>query len=335
VTSEALVIFHRKLPGLDPFLLTLIGTVAAASILPCRGESAVIFGWITNVAITTLFFLHGARLSRQAVVAGVGHWRLHLLVAASTFILFPVLGLALRIVGNGWIDANMLAGVLFLCSLPSTVQSSIAFTSIARGNVSAAVCSATLSNIAGIFFTPLLVGALIGAQAAGGGALHSIESIALQLLLPFAVGHLSRPLINDFLTRNKSIVGKIDRSSILLVVYTAFSAAVVEGLWKKLSAGDIAVVLLLDAVILAIALVVTTSAARSLGFSREDEVAIVFCGSKKSLASGVPMAGVLFAPAAVGPLIVPLMLFHQLQLMVCAVMARRYGSSQKNPESSR
>jgi sodium/bile acid cotransporter 7 len=317
-----------KLPAsIDPFLLFLIGTVILASVLPCRGEGAVIFGFITNAAIFLLFFLHGAKLSREAIVAGVGHWRLHLLVAASTFVLFPILGLLVRSIGKGWIDPGMTAGVLFLCLLPSTVQSSIAFTSIARGNVPAAVCSATLSNLSGIFITPLLVGMFMGARAAGGGVnLHSIESIALQLLLPFIAGHLSRPLTARVLARYKPIVNVVDRGSILLVVYTAFSAAVVEGLWRRLSAGDIALVLVLDAVVLAIALVCTTIAARSLGFSREDEIAIVFCGSKKSLASGVPMAGVLFPAAAVGPIIVPLMLFHQMQLMVCAVMARRYAA---------
>jgi sodium/bile acid cotransporter 7 len=171
------------------------------------------------------------------------------------------------------------------------------------------------------------VGLFMGAAAKGGGInLHSIETIAMQLLLPFILGHLSRPLTAGFLNRYKSIVSKVDRGSILLVVYTAFSAAVVEGLWRKLSAGDIALVLVLDAVVLAIALVLTTLAARSFGFSKADEVAIVFCGSKKSLASGVPMAGALFPAAAVGPIIVPLMLFHQMQLMVCAVMARRYAA---------
>ena len=321
-----------KLPGLDPFLMFLIATVALASVLPCRGSGAVVFGWITNAAITLLFFLHGAKLSREAILAGISHWRLHLLVAASTFILFPALGLLIRAVGNGWIDPknHLLDGILFLCLLPSTVQSSIAFTSIAKGNVPAAVCSATLSNVAGIFITPVLVGLTMGALAKGGHAgvdLHSIESIALQLLLPFILGHLSRPLTTKFLTRHKTLVGRVDRSSILLVVYTAFSAAVVEGLWKQLSVGDIALVLVLDSALLAVTLVVTTLVARGLGFSKADEIAIVFCGSKKSLASGVPMAGVLFPAAVVGPLIVPLMLFHQIQLMVCAVMARRYAAA--------
>jgi sodium/bile acid cotransporter 7 len=321
-----------RVPGLDPFLLLLIGTVAVASILPCRGQGAVAFGWITNAAIALLFFLHGAKLSREAMLTGIGHWRLHLLVAASTFVLFPVLGLAFRSVGGGLMNPGMVAGVLFLCLLPSTVQSSIAFTSIAKGNVPAAVCSATLSNVAGIFITPVLVGLFMGARVKGGGiSLHSIESIALQLLLPFLAGHLSRPLTATFLARHKTLMGRVDRSSILLVVYTAFSAAVVQGIWRKVSAADLAMVLAVDAVLLAAVLCATTWAARAFGFSREDEIAIVFCGSKKSLASGVPMAGVLFPAAAVGAMIVPLMLFHQMQLMVCAVLAARYAAETETP----
>jgi sodium/bile acid cotransporter 7 len=313
---------------LDPFLALVVGAVAIASILPCRGTAAEIFGWTTTAAITTLFFLHGAKLSRRAILGGLGHWRLHLLVLGATFIMFPVLGLAIRALGKGWLNDNMTAGILFLCLLPSTVQSSIAFTSIGRGNVPAAVCSAALSNVAGIFITPLLVGIFIEGLVEGHGVnLHSIESIALQLLLPFIAGHFSRPWTADFLARYKSIVSKVDRGSILLVIYTAFSSAVVEGLWKRLSFGEILVILLLNAALLAAALAITTFAARALGFSREDEVAIVFCGSKKSLASGVPMASVLFSPALVGPLIVPLMLFHQIQLMACAVMARRYAAA--------
>ena len=324
--AAARMIRRLSLPGLDPFLIFLVGTVTLATLLPCRGEGATIFGWITDAAIALLFFLHGAKLPREALLAGIGHWPLHLLVGATTFVLFPLLGLAVRALGRDWIDPSMAAGVVFLCVLPSTVQSSIAFTSIARGNVSAAVCAAAISNVAGVFITPLLVAVFLGARMNGGaGALHSIESIALKLLAPFAIGHLSRPLVVGLLGRHKTLVGRVDRGSILLVVYTAFSAAVIQGLWKSVSAGELVKVLLIDAVLLAIALLATRTAARLLGFSKEDEIAIVFCGSKKSLASGVPMAKVLFPTAVVGPIILPLMLFHQIQLMACAVIAKRYA----------
>ena len=319
-------------PAIDWFIVGLITAVILATFVPCQGEGAVIFGFITNAAIALLFFLHGAKLSRQAIFDGIGNWRLHLTVLASSFVMFPLIGLALRAGLGHWVSAPMLDGLLFLCLLPSTVQSSIAFTSIAHGNVPAAVCSASASNVLGMFVTPVLVGFLLaselGQDGAGGGiSLDAVGGILLQLLAPFILGHLSRPLTAAWINRYKPIVNIVDRGSILLVVYTAFSAAVVEGLWHRLSVGDLAVVTLLDGAVLFFALFATTIGARRLGFNRQDEIAIVFCGSKKSLASGVPMAGVLFPAATVGPMIVPLMIFHQMQLMVCAVLARRYAQS--------
>jgi len=145
----------------DTFTLWLLGTVALASILPCSGGVAVALGKITTFAIGLLFFLHGAKLSREAMVDGLTHWRLHLLVLASTFVMFPILGLIMKPLAGTVIKPELYVGILFLCTLPSTVQSSIAFTSMARGNVAAAVCSASASNFVGIFVTPLLVGTLI------------------------------------------------------------------------------------------------------------------------------------------------------------------------------
>jgi sodium/bile acid cotransporter 7 len=324
-----------RLP-IDPFIVGLITAVILATVLPCHGEGAVLFGVITNAAIALLFFLHGAKLSREAILNGIGNWRLHLTVLASSFVMFPLIGVALRAGLGNWVSAPMLDGVLFLCLLPSTVQSSIAFTSIAHGNVPAAVCSASASNVIGMFVTPILVGVLLASQAAtgqgGGLPLGAVGAILLQLLAPFILGHLSRPLTAKWIHRYKPLVNLVDRGSILLVVYTAFSAAIVEGLWSKLSLGDLVLVTVLDGAVLFFALFATTFGARRLGFNRPDEIAIVFCGSKKSLASGVPMAGVLFPAATVGLMIVPLMLFHQMQLMVCAMLARRYAAS--SPEGA-
>lgn len=313
----------------DPFIVGLLTAVALATIVPCQGESARVFAGITDIAIMLLFFLHGAKLSRDAIFDGMGNWRLHLVVLATTYVVFPLLGLALRLAFRSLVSAPLMDGVVFLAILPSTVQSSIAFTSIARGNVPAAVCSASASNLLGIVLTPILAGFLLGVDAGsarGGIDLGAVRQIALQLLLPFIVGHLARPLLQSFLKRHSKIVGMVDRGSILLVVYTAFSAAIVEGLWHQLSLADLAIILAVDIVLLAFVLALTTVGARWLGFDRGDEIAIVFCGSKKSLASGVPIAGVLFPPAIIGPMIVPLMLFHQVQLMVCAVIARRYAA---------
>jgi solute carrier family 10 (sodium/bile acid cotransporter), member 7 len=321
----------RFLP--DNFTLALVGVVITASLLPCRGAWAAAFHVITNVAIGLLFFLHGAKLSRAAIVAGITHWRLHLLVFASTFIMFPVLGVALRPVLQPLVTPDLYVGILFLCALPATVQSAIAFTSMARGNVPAAVCSASASSLLGIFLTPLLVGLLLSKQGAA-SSLDAIKSIVLQLLVPFLAGQVARRWIGAWVERHKAVLGSVDRSSILLVVYTAFSEAVIQGLWQQIPLRALLGLLVVCAVLLAIALLTTTIAARRLGFDKEDEITIVFCGSKKSLASGIPMARVLFAGHAVGAVVLPLMLFHQLQLMVCAVLAQRYARRAAEPDNA-
>ncbi|EZP74404.1 Bile acid:sodium symporter [Sphingomonas paucimobilis] len=310
---------------LDPFLLLLIGMVLLASVLPARGDGARIVALAADAGIVLLFFLHGAKLSREAIWSGTKAWKLHLATLSTTFLLFPLIGLATQHVGG--IASSTRAGLLFLTLLPSTVQSSIAFTAIARGNVAAAVVSASFSNLLGIALTPLLVALLMGKS--GGGALislTSVEKIVLQLLLPFLLGHLSRPLIGGFVARHRAMLGRVDRGSILLIVYSAFSAAVVEGLWHKVSRMELVVLAVLCVIILAAVLLFTWALGRLLHLPREDAVVLQFCGSKKSLATGVPIAGVLFPASVVGPMLLPVMLFHQIQLMVCAILARRYGA---------
>ena len=311
----------RFLP--DNFTLLLLAAMGLASLLPCRGSVAVGFNVVTNLAIGLLFFMHGAKLSRQDAVQGLLHWRLHLLVLVCTFVMFPLLGLGLRPLLEPLITPDLYVGVLFLCALPATVQSAIAFTSIARGNVAAAVCSASASSLIGIFLTPLLVGLLLATHG-GAASFDAVRSIMFQLLLPFIAGQFARRWIGAWVERNKSRLAPLDRGSILLVVYTAFSEAVIEGLWQQIPLRALVGLLVLCVVLLALALLITTLAARRLGFNTEDEVTIVFCGSKKSMASGIPMARVLFAGHAVGAIVLPLMVFHQLQLMVCAVLAQRY-----------
>lgn len=308
----------------DRFTLLLISTVTLASFFPCQGETAVIFNQIADIAIALLFFLHGAKLSRSAIVAGITHWRLHLLVMSLTFLFFPVIGLLLQPVLTPLTGPVIYQGILYLCCLPATVQSAIAFTSMAKGNVPAAVCSASASSLIGIFVTPVLV-SIVLSKGNGNGDLHGISKILEQLLLPFVAGHLLQPLIGGFVTKHKKMLGIVDRGSILLVVYTAFSAAVIERLWQTVPLHALLGLVVACLAILAVALFSSRLLSQKLGFPVQDEITIIFCGSKKSLVSGVPMAKVLFAGAHLGPILLPIMLFHQIQLMVCAVLAQRYA----------
>jgi solute carrier family 10 (sodium/bile acid cotransporter), member 7 len=320
-----------RLP-VDRFLILLIATVVLAALLPARGAAA---GWVeagVNIAVALLFLLYGARLAPKAIWAGMGHWRLQSLVFASTYILFPAIGIVTGLLLRGHLPAEAVTGLIFLCLLPSTVQSSIAFTSIARGNVPAALCSASLSNVLGVVLTPLLVSQFLPA-ASGGFSLQAFEDIALQILLPFIIGQAIRPWASAWLHRHPLLTSVVDRGSVLVVVYAAFSAGMVAGIWHQLSIAGLVAILAVNLAILAIVLVVTTMASRRLGFSTEDEIAIVFCGSKKSMASGIPMAAILFPGHAVGLIVLPLMLFHQAQLFVCAILARRYAARDTRPVS--
>lgn len=305
----------------DPYILLLLGTVGLAALIPARGAGADIASGASTGAIAFLFFLYGARLSTREALDGLKHWRLHVTVLACTFVVFPLLGLAFRGLVPVLLTEPLYQGLLFLTLVPSTIQSSIAFTSIARGNVPAAICAGSFSSLAGIVLTPLLAGALLGGSG-GGFSGGSVGKIVVQLLVPFVAGQVVRRWIGGFVARHRKVLGLVDRGSILLVVYTAFSEGMVRGIWHQVSAARLGGLLVVEAVLLAVMLGLSWYGARALGFGRGDRIAIQFAGSKKSLAAGLPMASVLFGAQA-SLAVLPLMLFHQMQLMVCAVIAKR------------
>jgi sodium/bile acid cotransporter 7 len=305
---------------IDPYILLLLATVGVAALFPARGTVADVASGASTAAIALLFFLYGARLSTREALDGLRHWRLHVTVLACTFAVFPLLGLAARGLVPVILTHPLYQGLLFLTLVPSTVKSSIAFTSMARGNVPAAICAGSFSSLVGIIATPLLAASLLG--GGGGFSADSLLKIVLQLLVPFLAGQLLRRWIGGFVTRHKKVLALVDRGSILLVVYTAFSQGMVQGIWHQVSPLRLGALLVVEAVILAVMLLLTWYGGKALGFGREDRITLQFAGSKKSLAAGLPMASVLFGAQA-SLAVLPLMLFHQMQLMVCAVIAKR------------
>lgn len=306
----------------DGYVLALLAMVALACVLPARGAAVAPTQWVTNVAIGVLFFLYGARLSREETKDGIRHWRLHLLILALTFAFFPLLGLLLQAATAPFLPETLASGLLFLTLLPSTVQSSVTFTSLARGNVAGAICSASLSNMLGVVLTPLLVVTLMG--EAGHVSLESAERLVVQLLLPFVVGQFFHARLGPVLARHRKGVTYLDRLGVMLVVYSAFSEGMREDMWSKVTVPQVAVLIVISLGLLAVVMGVALFAAKRVGFGRADQITTVFCGSKKSMASGLPMATVLFAGSNVGLLVLPLMLFHQIQLIVCAQVARTW-----------
>ena len=316
--------FLRRLRP-DPFLTALILLPVLATVLPARGGVAEALDTATIAAICLLFFLHGAKLAPSQTAAGFARWRFQLLVLGATFVVFPILGLAIAADPSSLLSPALATGFLFLCILPSTVQSSIAFTSVARGNVALAVSSASISNVLGVIITPLLAALLIGSQVHI--TTESILGIVGQLIVPFVAGQLLHRRIGDWLARNRVLVSIVDQGSVLLVVYVAFSTGVTQGLWTVVPPVQLLTVVGVSVVLLAVVMALFAGVGAASKLPRADRIVLFFCGSKKSQVSGLPMAFLLFPAAEVGIMVLPLMIFHLIQLLVCAVIANRLGKS--------
>ncbi|MBK8447930.1 MAG: bile acid:sodium symporter [Micropruina sp.] len=312
------------LKRLDRFLLAIIAAAVIASLLPAQGVAQTVLDWLTTAAIAVLFFVYGARLKPEQALAGLKHWRLHLTILGLTFVAFPIIGWSLQVLSPWLLSPSLYAGLLYLTLVPSTVQSSINFTSIAKGNVAGAIVSASASNLLGVVLTPLLCWALM--TTSGGLTIDpsSILDIIGQLLVPFVLGQLSRRWTAQWIASHPKLK-LFDNGVIVLVVYSAFSSGMREQMWQQIEPIDLVVLIGVCLVILAVMLAGSFWLARRLGFNREDVIAIQFCGTKKSLATGLPMASVLFAGSPVGLLVLPLMVFHQAQLMACGSLASRYA----------
>jgi len=301
----------------------IIATAVIGTLLPVHGVGVTVGTWVSRVTVAVLFFLYGTRLARHEAIAGLKHWRLHGVILACTYIVFPLIGIALRPLSPSVIDPDLYRGILWICVVPGTVQSAVNFTSIARGNVAGAVVSSSLSNMLGVVFTPLLAMLLMSTTGLR-IAPSSILDIVAQVLAPFVLGQLLRPWCADFVLGHPKLK-YFDQVTIAIVVYLAFSDAMTGHTWSRTSVWEILAIVGISLVMLAFMLWLTWHVAGWLGFNRPDQIAIQFCGTKKSLTSGVPMAYVIFASGTVGFIVLPLMIFHQAQLMACSVLASKYG----------
>ena len=314
----------RHLP-IDGFVTAIVVTAVIACLLPARGFMVPVLDWAVKVLVFALFFLYGARLHPSETLEGLKNWRMHRLIMAFTFIAFPLIGLALRVLVPWALTPALHTGVMWLCLVPSTVQSSINFTSIAHGNIAGAIVAATTSNLLGTFITPIL--AMLLMSTSGGLQIQasSLLDVAIQLLLPFILGQLSRRWTAGFVTEHKKPLKFVDQGVIIVVVYSAFSEGMREHMWSLVTTRSLVAVIVVCLVVLGFMLWFTWAVPGWLGFTREDRIAVQFCGTKKSLATGLPMATVLFAGQPVGLIVLPLMLFHMAQLIACGSLAGRYA----------
>ena len=306
---------------LDPFVIALLVAAAIGTLLPAAGETYAVLRVVSALSIALLFFLYGLRLSTAETVTGLTNWKLHVAILLTTFALFPAVGVALRGAIQPVVGAGLAAGFVLLCLIPTTVQSNVVFTRMAGGDTAAAVVAASLSNLLGVFVTPALVALLLATNAAVDAG--SFIRIVVQFLLPFVVGQLVRPWLGDWVARNDRWLKHVDRSSILLVVFLAFSVGATSGVWSRVSAGSLVATVALCALLLVAACGWLAGLGRLIGLTRPARIALLFCGSNKSLATGLPMAAVLFPAHSVALIVLPLMIYHQLQIFAGGVLANR------------
>ncbi len=309
----------------------IVGVLILGLVLPARGDVGHVLDWIADAAIVLLFFLYGARMSTSEVWAGLKNFRLQGSMLASTYVIFPILGLGITLLPDSLLAPDLQTGLLYLSLLPSTVQASVVFTSIAKGNVAGAICGATVSNVLGIVLTPVLVGLLIVGTGQHGGGGGGVVNTLVMLLVPFMVGQIAERWIGRWIRAHKNLTKVTDRGTILLVAYGAVSEAQVGGTWDHITPVALIVLFAVCAILLAIMLTLNWWAGARIGLDRPDQIALLMCGSKKSLATGLPMASVLFAPAVAASVALPVILFHQIQLFTCAVLARRLARTEPEP----
>jgi solute carrier family 10 (sodium/bile acid cotransporter), member 7 len=318
----------------DRFVLMLFGAVLVGWLLPVRGMGLDVARDASFVGIFALFFLHGLKLPRHEVRAALTDWRLQAAMLGFTFIVMPLFGLAIGFGARQLLPPALATGLLYAAILPSTVQSAISYASLGKGNVAASVVGAALSNLVGIFATPALFALLVGAASGGALGTDTVVTIATMLLLPFVLGQGAQRWLGGWAARQKALLNVFDRGVILLAVYVAFSAAVSSGALATVSVGSLLILLAFAALFLALAFAGAWALGAALALPRADRISLLFTGGHKSIAMGAPMAALLFPPETAGLIILPAILYHQLQLTASAPLAGRLARAVTPPARS-
>ncbi|MEO0699517.1 MAG: bile acid:sodium symporter family protein [Pseudomonadota bacterium] len=308
------------------FAAVLLGLLFPA---PARLEGLVSLDTVSTIGIALIFFLHGANLAPDVFLRGVAAWRLHVLVQGTTFLAFPAVGAIVYIFGEPWLSADARLGFFFLTALPSTISSAVALAATAGGQVPGAVFNASLSNLAGLLITPALVALMGQASDTDFDVVAAVLDIAKIVLVPFAAGQLARPFIKELMARYKPQLSAVDRGVILLIVFKAFAETGAAGMWSRFAAIDYLGAMLLAGLLLTLAFSALPPLARAAGLNDQEQITALFCGGTKSLATGAPMAQILFAGLpSLGIIMLPLLIYHPAQLVVGAALAQRYAARQ-------
>ena len=321
----------------DWFLTGMVVAIIVAWLLPEPGAEGGILHpeLLTKLGIAVVFFLNGAGLSFAALKDGIFRWRLHLIIQGATFLLFPAIGGLFLLLAGRWIPTELQLGLFYLCAIPSTVSSSVAMTAMAKGSVPVAVFNATLSSLIGIIITPLWMSLMLETSGQTLDVLSVFIDLTIWLVLPLVAGQILRPLMLSWLQKNKKLTQTIDRCTILLLVYTSFCDSFAKNVWGSTSFGNLALTVAATLGLFFLVLTLLWKLCDRFNITPQFRSAVVFCGTKKSLAAGVPMAHLIFANSAagLGLVLLPIMIYHPLQLLICTPLANRWAREQANTDT--
>jgi solute carrier family 10 (sodium/bile acid cotransporter), member 7 len=277
-----------------------------------------------SLGVAAIFLLHGLSLPPAALRAGAMQWRLHTVVQLFIFVAFPLGVLLVDALAGRWLPADLRTGFIFLAILPTTIAACVAYTANAGGNVTAALFNAAFANVIGVVLTPLWAAALLSARGELPSLGSMIGDVALLVILPLAIGQLARPLLRLLWEPDRGRLGAAANLIILYIVFVAFAGSVADGAFAQ-----VAPTVLLIATTAAIGLFVVATAAalllgRGLGFAPPERIVLLYAAPQKTLAAGAPLAHILFAGhAALGLIMLPLIVYHVVQLLGGAVLAGR------------
>jgi sodium/bile acid cotransporter 7 len=312
---------------LDGFILGLILMIALAYWFPGIGDknSTIPLEPIANIGISLIFFFYGLKLSPQNMKKGLGNYKLHLIIQLTTFLLFPVIVILTKPFIKTDEQEMLWLALFFMAALPSTVSSSVVMVSIAKGNVPGAIFNASISGLIGVVVTPLWVGIFLSARMQDFDFGNSIISLIIKIILPVIAGLLLNKHLGATARKYGRYLTLFDKSVILVIVYNSFSKSFTANIFSSINIYDLTALTLSIILLFIIIYSIIYLATKRFHFTTEDKITAVFCGSKKSLVHGSVMAKVLFkGMATMSIFIVPIMIYHSLQLIVFSIIAQRY-----------
>ncbi|MBD2705676.1 bile acid:sodium symporter [Spirosoma sp. BT702] len=318
--------------GLDWFILALLGMIGLAKLWPTPGiqEGPLSLSALSSYGVSLIFFFYGLKLNFSQLRAGLQNYRLHLVIHLTTFVLFPAVVLPLRTLLQTPDTDLLWLGIFYVAALPSTVSSSVVMVSIAGGNLPAAIFNASISSLIGVFVTPLLMSFFLVDTTGQYDLAGVIGKLTLQVIVPVILGLLLNQRLGWFAARHKTALRYFDQITILLIVYTSFCESFALRSFEKISLGDLLWLALLMLALFFLVFGLVTLLSRLLDFNREDRITALFCGSKKSLVQGSVMANVLFPGNLAGVALLPIMIYHALQLIVASILAQGMARRQQD-----